>query len=136
VANAFYSPDILAAWSEKLGKPETISKHEAAIASGAEFVLVAEADGRLMAFGAIIPGTGELRAVYVAAAAKRSGVGSLILAALEAEARRLGIADLHMDASLSAVNFYRAKGFQEIERKQHRFESGAEMDCVAMRKVL
>lgn len=137
VANAFYPPEVLAAWSEKLGKPETISKHESAIAHGEEFVLVAEAGGRIVGFGTIIPRTGNLRALYVSAGVKRSGVGSLILAELEAEAQRIGITELHMNASLSAEAFYRAKGYQEIERKKHRLSSsGIEMDSVEMKKRL
>jgi hypothetical protein len=39
-----------------------------------------------------------------------------------------------VSASLAAVDFYLANGFQEIGRGLHRLRSGKDMACVFMKK--
>jgi GNAT superfamily N-acetyltransferase len=75
-------------------------------------------------------------AVYVRSTATRHGVGSALFKAAEAGAIDAGAASLHVDASLAAVEFYRANGFEEIGRGEHRLPSGRSMPCVFMRKNL
>ena len=40
-----------------------------------------------------------------------------------------------IDASLAAVEFYQAHGFEETGRGDHRLRSGRRMPCVFMRKT-
>lgn len=136
VASAFYPTEVIHAWSSRLGLPETLAAHESAIRAGSELVIVAEEAGEILGFGAIIPNTGELRAVYVGSSAKRCGIGSKILAELERIAKSLGLREIHMDSSLSAEAFYKKHGFQELARKKHKLSSGHDMDCVVMKKLL
>jgi GNAT superfamily N-acetyltransferase len=75
-------------------------------------------------------------AIYVRGEAARRGVGSALFDAADAEAERHGASEIHVDASLGAVGFYKAKGFEEIACGKHRLRSGALMDCVFMKKVL
>jgi len=56
--------------------------------------------------------------------------------AAEAEAKMQGAGEIHVDASLAAVGFYKAKGFEEIACGKHRFKNGALMDCIFTKKVL
>jgi putative acetyltransferase len=74
--------------------------------------------------------------VYVRGKAARRGVGSALLMAAEAHAIAVGAASLHLDASLAAVEFYKAHGFQEVGRGEHRLASGGAMASVFMRKIL
>jgi putative acetyltransferase len=74
--------------------------------------------------------------VYVRGRAARCGVGSALLRSAEASAISTGASSLHLDASLAAVDFYRANGFIEVGRGEHRLWSGRPMACVFMRKDL
>jgi putative acetyltransferase len=75
-------------------------------------------------------------AVYVRGKAARLGIGSALLRSAEAAAIIAGATSIHVDASLAAVEFYKANGFEEIGRGVHRLWSGRPMACVFMRKDL
>jgi ribosomal protein S18 acetylase RimI-like enzyme len=47
-----------------------------------------------------------------------------------------GATSIHLDASLVAVEFYKALGFEEVGRGEHLLSSGCAMSCVFMRKDL
>jgi putative acetyltransferase len=75
-------------------------------------------------------------AVCVRGSAPRCGVGSALFRLAEAQVLAAGARSLHVDASLAAVDFYKANGFDEITRGQHRLRSRRVMSCVVMRKDL
>ena len=75
-------------------------------------------------------------AVYVTGRAARHGIGSALFRAAESSAVAAGAASIHLDASLAAVEFYKANGFEEVGRGEHRLWSGRLMPCVFMRKDL
>jgi hypothetical protein len=54
----------------------------------------------------------------------------------EAAAIAAGGTGIHVDASLAAVEFYTANGFEEVGRGEHRLWSGRSMACVFMEKHL
>jgi len=101
-----------------------------------ETTLVADIAGKIAGFGAIVEDNDEVRAVYVNAAYSRKGVGSALIKELENIAKSRGCKELRLDASLTAVNFYKNNGYEELERAQHSLISGRQMACVKMRKVL
>ena len=47
-----------------------------------------------------------------------------------------GLLQLHMNASLNAEAFYRRAGYEVLEYGIHRLDTGLEMACVKMKKVL
>lgn len=75
-------------------------------------------------------------AVYVTGKAARLGLGSALFRAAEASAIAAGATSLDIDASLAAVEFYKANGFEEVGRGEHPLSSGRTMACVFMRKKL
>jgi TRAP-type transport system periplasmic protein len=75
-------------------------------------------------------------AVYVRGKPARHGIGSALLRSAEAAAIAAGATSIHLDASLAAVEFYKANGFDEVGRGEHRLWSGLPMACVFMRKNL
>jgi ribosomal protein S18 acetylase RimI-like enzyme len=75
-------------------------------------------------------------AVYVRGKAARLGIGSALFRTAEAAAIAAGATSIEIDASLAAVEFYTANGFEEIGRGAHRLSSGRPMPCVFMRKSL
>ena len=67
--------------------------------------------------------------------APRDRVGAAATGGIVSE--RAGSAtSLQLDSSLAAVDFYRANGFVETGRGEHRLRSGRTMACVFMRKNL
>ena len=75
-------------------------------------------------------------AVYVRGNAARHGLGSALFRTAEGAAITAGATSIHVDASLAAVGFYKANGFEEVGRGEHRLWSGRPMACVFMRKIL
>jgi GNAT superfamily N-acetyltransferase len=74
--------------------------------------------------------------VYVRGAAAGRGIGSALYRLAEAHALAAGAGSIEIDASLAAVNFYRANGFEETGRGEHQLMSGHSMACVFMEKKL
>lgn len=134
-AAAAYPPDILTAWAASTD-PDNVRRMTQVILSQSELALVAEVDGMVAGFGSIVPENAELRAVYVRPDFGRRGIGGQILAALEDLARRSGLTELAMDASLNAEDFYAKRGFVLVAYGEHLLRSGARMRCVKMRKAL
>jgi putative acetyltransferase len=83
-----------------------------------------------------VDATGHGTAVYVRGSAARRGIGSALFRLAEADAVATGATSIEVDASVAAVEFYRANGFEEIGRGEHRLQSGRLMPCVFMRKPL
>jgi putative acetyltransferase len=100
-----YGPDQVRAWaSDDIDPARWSARFEG------RFVRVAESDGRLAGFAELEP-DGHLDRFYVSADHQRRGVGRALLAALVAEAGRLGLPRLFTEASLTARPFFEAHGF-------------------------
>ncbi len=133
-AAAFYSIDVLQAWS----RPPNEARYQQVrrtVADDQELFLVAEDSTGLVGFGSIAPASEELRAVYVHPRMARRGVGSALLRGLEALALSRGCPHLHLEASLNAEAFYTKNGYVILRRGIHRLGT-IEMTCVQMRKEL
>jgi putative acetyltransferase len=62
-------------------------------------------------------GSGELKSMWVDPYCRGAGLGRLLLAAVEAAARRQGLAILRLETGIhqpEALGLYRAQGFREI----------------------
>jgi putative acetyltransferase len=130
-----YSEEIVREW----GAPRTGDRYRAAIDGGARFFVAvgAASEQGIVGFSSYRFERGQHRTVvYVAGRAARQGVGSALLRAAEEEALANGADDVHLDASLGAVEFYRANGFEELGRGEHTLRSGMTMPCVFMKKSL
>jgi putative acetyltransferase len=85
---------------------------------GAGAFLVAWLDGEPVGCGALRrlgDDQGEVKRMYVAPEARRRGIGRAMLQALEAEARKLGIAALILETGErqpEAIALYRSAGFE------------------------
>jgi putative acetyltransferase len=139
-----YDDEQVAAWARGLD-PEGYP-----IETADRFV-VAEAQGAVVGFGelAVDPGEylaapvdAEVRAVYVRPEVAREGVGSALLADLEAAARERGAETLGLWASLNAVPFYESQGYARVGERTHEFSGaderapGIEARVVEMRREL
>jgi DNA-binding MarR family transcriptional regulator/GNAT superfamily N-acetyltransferase len=82
--------------------------------------LVATVEGEPVACGAvkrIAPGIGSLKRMWVAESARGLGLGRRLLAALEEEARALGLGTLRLETNRTlteAIALYRSAGYVEV----------------------
>jgi putative acetyltransferase len=131
----YYEPPIVSDWGARV-KGELYAK---AMARAEVFFIATEPSGRPAVLGFSshrIEEDGHRTAVYVRARATRQGIGSALFRTAEAAAIAAGATSIHVDASLAAVEFYAANGFEEVGRGEHRLWSGRSMACVFMQKVL
>lgn len=100
-----YSPEQVAAWAS-----DDIDTVRWSGRFTGRFVPVAEEDGRPVGFAELEP-NGHVDRVYVSADHQSRGIGRQLLAAVVAEARRVGLARLFTEASITARPFFEAQGF-------------------------
>jgi ribosomal protein S18 acetylase RimI-like enzyme len=132
----YYPPDVVRDWGARVKGDLYLN----AMARGEVFFVAigeAAANTEVLGFSSHRTNGDEHRtAVYVTGKAARHGVGSALFRAAEVSAVAAGATSIHVDASLAAVDFYTANGFEEVGRGQHRLASGRHMPCVFMRKDL
>jgi putative acetyltransferase len=136
IGAGFYPPDVVESWAEGVNAEVYIQ----AMARGEVFFIAeGEMDGRrtVLGFSSHREDDEEhATAVYVRGSAARRGIGSALFRVAEANALASGASGIHIRASLAAVEFYKANGFVEVGRGEHRLPSGRMMACVFMRKTL
>jgi GNAT superfamily N-acetyltransferase len=76
----------------------------------------------------------KVRAIFVHPAFARRGLGSLLLAHVEAEARAAGFQRFEMGSTLTGVPLYRLKGYVEVERIAVSLKNGETVPVVKMAK--
>jgi GNAT superfamily N-acetyltransferase len=77
----------------------------------------------------------KVRAIFVHPQYARRGLGSLILARVEAEAMAAGFRRFEMGSTLTGVPLYRLKSYVEVERIAVPLKNGEELPVVKMVKV-
>ncbi len=103
-----YSPEQIRAWaSDEIDVAQWSARFEG------RFAVVAEAGPQPVGFTEL-ESSGHLDRFYVSADHQRRGIGVLLLAAVMAEARRVGIPRLYTEASLTARPFFEAHGFRML----------------------
>ncbi|MCL1068648.1 GNAT family N-acetyltransferase [Shewanella olleyana] len=124
-----YNPDVLAKWTE--GDVPVGFIHDFA-----KYGYVCVIEDSVVGVGMIDLETGMVDAMFVRPEHFGKGLGKGMLRYLEMLARQTSCKVLKLDASLNAVEFYRACGF--IGEQQAIFHSprGIELVCVPMEKIL
>lgn len=87
-------------------------------------VLVAELDGQIVGFAAVV--SGELDGLFVEPRLWRRGVGTALVDVATHEARKSGLA-LTVTANPHALSFYENRGFRDEGQVQTRFGPGIRM---------
>lgn len=64
----------------------------------------------------------RVRNVFVASDKHRRGIGRLLMAHMEARARENDLTSLYLHSGLSAQGFYRALGYQALERVERELD--------------
>jgi putative acetyltransferase len=133
----FYPANVVNDWSEGLS-PEL---YVAAMNSGEVFFIATgtfEGDPAVLGFASdyVIDGSLHGASAYVRGAAARKGIGSELLRLAEAFGISRGATRVRVEASLAAVEFYKANGFVETGRGETHLMSGRPIACVFMEKRL
>jgi GNAT superfamily N-acetyltransferase len=78
----------------------------------------------------------KIRAFFVHPEWVRRGIGGMILEACESAAKAAGFRRLEMGATLTGVEFYRVKGYAELEKLAVPLGNGEELPIVRMAKEI
>lgn len=123
-----YSREQVDAWARGCESAD----YTAAIEADELEYVVAEIEGDVVAFGSLKRATpdesdadvdAEITAVYVRPTVAREGVGTRVYSELERRARTQGVQTLGLSASLNAVPFYEAHGYERVRERAHEFSS-------------
>jgi N-acetylglutamate synthase-like GNAT family acetyltransferase len=78
----------------------------------------------------------KIRAFFVFPSWARRGIGSMILEACERAAEAAGFTRFEMGSTLTGVEFYRARGYVEVEKLAVALPGGESLPIVRMAKAL
>ena len=125
----YYPADLLRAWTDpltdgRLRDPPAVHFY------------FAELGDQIVGSGMIDLDTARMDAVFVRPTFFRRGIGAAIVCHLEDIARVHGLQCLALDATLSAVDFYRSVGFVGDATGTYRSPRGLSLSCVPMTKRL
>jgi putative acetyltransferase len=132
IAASDYSQAVIDAWAP----PITARTIESLQRGPSRTRIVAGLNGEIVGIGELALDNGELTACYVSPAFARRGVGSALMAELEAVAKRAGLVALFLDSSVTAEPFYLRLGYVVTGRGTHVLHTGERMASVFMRKTL
>src|SRR5262245_12654346 len=105
-ADHHHDPATVAAWLEN----KTPANFATWIASANNAALVAQEDGDLRGF-ALFDRSGKVLLLYVAPEARFRGVSKALLVALEREAVELGLREVYLASTATALRFYKSFGY-------------------------
>ncbi|MXR40420.1 GNAT family N-acetyltransferase [Halobaculum sp. WSA2] len=109
-----------------------VADYTAAIGDDGLDYVVADHDGVVVGFGSLkweVPDDyeadvdAEVTAVYVLPSIARRGIGTELYTELERRAREQNVEVLGLSASLPAVSFYEAHGYDRVTEYNHEFSS-------------
>jgi len=130
-----YDDATLANWASPL-TAEAEARMAQSLTQVAEHAFIAEAVPATLGWFSLTPDGAHVRAFYVSPDFTRRGVGQAMMAVAAAAARSLGNQILSIHASLNAVPFYRAQGFEGETRVRVPLGSEIAIDAVEMRLTL
>jgi DNA-binding MarR family transcriptional regulator/N-acetylglutamate synthase-like GNAT family acetyltransferase len=117
---AQYFAELAARFQNGFDPAQSIPADDTELRPPAGALLVSSVDGEAVACGAvkaIAPGIGSLKRMWVAESVRGLGFGRRMLAALEAQARELGLTTLRLEtnrALTEAIELYRRSGYVEV----------------------
>ena len=129
-ARDHYAPEVVEVWVDAFN-PNSFPKNIERM----EFFVAELEDGGIAAFLAFDLATAEIDSIYVAPWGRGLGLGSYLLGFAEETARRRGLENVWLDASINSVTFYTLHGWKEVERHA-RVRRSVEIPVVKMEKSL
>jgi N-acetylglutamate synthase-like GNAT family acetyltransferase len=124
-----YADERIAAW---MGK-RIATEYQQWIEKSPYFV--STLGSKVTGYAAYNPNSQQVLAVYVDPDFVRQGAATSLVRAVQSDARSRGVESLWLDASLTAVPFYKAAGFTPVRETTHAF-GGVSLVCLRMKRVL
>lgn len=138
IGPAFYPQDVMDIW----GKDRDIQKYREDMERMGGVYFIAEEKsnpGYILGFSvyAYREEKHGLQALYVRGTEARKGIGRALADAVQNFAKDKSAKELHLEASLSAEEFYKSYGFIEISRCSHVLndKNSVSMDAILMKKI-
>lgn len=125
----YYSAEVLRKWTE--GEVPEAFTH-----AFAEYGYVTEVDSKIVGVGMLDVENGMVDAMFVRPEYFGKGLGKKMISHLETQAKLAKCKTLMLDASLNAITFYRACGFEGEKQAIFHSPRGIELACVPMVKAL
>ena len=134
ISPRFYSRAELASWAHGLDP----ARHARMAEEGATYCVAVNSDGEIQGFASSRPDgpDGRVLAIFVDPDAQGQGIGGALLQTVEQDLIALSPRRLIIGASLSAVAFYEAHGYQVTARRLHGTRGGLEIAMRDMEKTL
>jgi putative acetyltransferase len=123
-----YTPEQILAWSAN----RKIDRYRWAMEEGGETMFVAVSQNRIVGFSSCYDD--EICSVYVHPNYKGRGIGAILLQAVEDEIRGAGWEEAHLNATLTAVQFYAKYGWENTGGLKEEERNGVGIPCVGMTK--
>ena len=95
---------------------------------------VAVEDGHIVGFAELEP-NGHIDYFYCHHKRQRQGIGTSLLDAVEQDASSLGLKSIYAEVSTTAIDFFKAKGFEVEEEKTNPVCGAPAKQCI-VRKLL
>ena len=130
LCTSHYTAGEIREWTNQLTPERYIS------AMGTFEFLLAEVEDKIQGFCVLDLDNAELNALYVAPWAVRKGTGKALMSVAEEMARKQGLIQLSVRATLNSVSFYEAVGYVRLEPSIHPLPSGLALPCVRLKKML
>jgi len=123
-----YDAEEVLGWTRSL-EPETL-----AAPSPGLLTLVADDEGRIVAFGQFDPAQCEVLSLYVAPGHTGQGIGRTLLRMFEEEALERGKGWMQIGSTLNAVGFFEKEGYKQAKMEQMRLPDGTALPRIRMSK--
>jgi putative acetyltransferase len=120
-----YTPDQLQDWISH----STLEKYQSRLEQHPSYI--AEQDGKMIGYVRWNPETNELCSIFVDPDYVRQGIATALMEVAYQDAKSQDVVELWLYASLTAVPFYQAIGWQYVERTMRGL-----LNCVKMTKHL
>ncbi|MNB77158.1 putative N-acetyltransferase YafP [compost metagenome] len=127
-----YSQEQLNAWASYEDESKRLSTWKDALSRNISYVV--ESNGEIAGF-ADMTAQGYLDRLFVHKEYQRQGIAKALVNTLEAEARRLGLAEIRTEASITAKPFFEQSGY-EVVRQQVVERRGVKLGNYFMVKSL
>ncbi len=130
VSSSYYSPEEVEAWAP-LQPDITIWEQN----FQGKYALVMDSANVITGFGCLHADGSSINMLFTHHAHQNEGIGSSILAALEAEAVRRGNKEIFLTTSATAWPFYQKRGYNYYKSEKKAYGSIV-FDCQILRKAL
>lgn len=120
-----YSPEQLQGWVQS----STLEKYQQRLRLHSSWI--AEIDSQTVGYVRWNQATNELCSIFVDPQHARQGIATKLMCLAYEDATKSGVKEMWLDASLTAVPFYKAQGWEFIKKMTH-----GPLECVRMRKQL